>query len=302
MLDRGRSGDAACRIDDERARAAGADVDPDKVHGRILLFPATLLFRRAMATPPETSDPACGRRAQPPARAGDDRARRRLRPGPHRPRRAAGPATACPPNASWPCRLASAGRRCAPACRRSPRWGSCRRGMAPARSSRTARRCSRPGRSASWPRSTGSRARRCSRRGACSKSGRSASPRRRPTGEDLANIAEEMAGMFAALDDAADVPRPRHQVPSRDRPRLAQSHPGVPHRDGLRDVLRAAEAQRRAPPAICATRPRCTASSTMRCVTAMPARHRLAMSEHLRQSLSLNTEDLPADAEGAAQP
>ena len=110
------------------------------------------------------------------------------------------PAIGCRPSASWRCRSASAVRRSGPGCRRCRRWASSRRATAPARSSPTVRRRSRPGRSASWRRCTGSPRKRCSRRAACWRSAPSGLAAERATGEDLAAIAEEMAGMFASLD------------------------------------------------------------------------------------------------------
>ena len=65
----------------------------------------------------KTADRRTGRRSR------HDRARRRARARPHRARRARARAIACRPSASWRCRSASAARRCAPACRRSPPMG-----------------------------------------------------------------------------------------------------------------------------------------------------------------------------------
>ena len=183
-----------------------------------------------------------------------------------------GRATACRPSASWRRRSASAGPPCAPACARSRRWASC---------------SSRHGSGTYIPegpptlgieplsflaalhgftREEMYEARRILEVGAAGLAAERATP------EQIATLAEEVASLFASMEDPQRVPGPRHQLPSRGRRRVRQSDRRVARRDGLGALLRAPAARRRRAPAsaTCATPPRCTGGSIRRSARTMP--------------------------------
>ena len=105
----------------------------------------------------------------------------------------------------------------------------------------------------------------------------------RATSEQLATLAEEVASLFARLDDPQRLPRPRHQLSPQRRRGVGQSDRRVARRDGVGASTTSGGARPRSarPIATCATPPKCTGASTRRFAPATPKRARRAMHEHL---------------------